>query len=117
MIAVTQSRQLERFGRQVGRDSKLQAVKCKCCADAKAQYATYGFPPNRSSQVVDRVRRGNLLAFSEFPVDISEDGRCRRVAVMRSKIHQHVAGGRKVTFCRQDGGLEYLQDARVAGEV
>src|SRR5580658_122486 len=109
MIAVTQSRQLERFCRQVGGHGKLQAIKCERCAYAKAQYATYGFAPNWSGQVVHRVWRVNLLAFPEFPVHISKNGCCSRVAVMRSNTHQHAAGGRKVVLRREDGGLEYPQ--------
>src|SRR6266478_1599640 len=88
MIAVAQSRQLERLCRQVGGHSKLQAIKCESCAYAKAQYATYGFPPNWSSQVIHRVKRVNLLAFAEFPVHIAENGCCSRVAVMLINTHQ-----------------------------
>jgi hypothetical protein len=36
---------------------------------------------------------------------------------MRSNTQQHAAGGRKVILCRQDGGLEYPQGARIAKEV
>src|ERR1700676_1460132 len=117
MIAVTQSRQLERFCCQVGGHTKKQAIKCESCAHAKAQYAKYGFPSNWGSQVVHRVRRVNLLPFPEFPVHISKNGCCSRVAVMRSKTHQHAAGGRRVFLCRLDGGLEYPQGARIAKEV
>src|SRR5580765_5536846 len=117
MIAVTQSRQLERFCRQVGGHSKLQAIKCDRCAHAKAQYATCGFSSNWSGQVVHGVRRVDLLAFSEFPVHIAENGCCSRVAVMRSNTHQHAAGGWKVILSGQDRGLEYPQCARIAEEV
>src|SRR5580658_6328447 len=117
MIAVTQSRQLERFCRQVGGHSQLQAIKCESCTYAKAQYATYGFPPNWSSQVVHRVRRVSLLAFPEFPVHIAKNGPCSRVAVMRSSTHQRAAGGRKVILRREDRGLEYPQGSRVAREI
>src|SRR5271156_1465158 len=97
MIAVTQSRQLERFCRQVGGHSKKQAIKCESRAYAKAQYAKYGLPPNWGSQVVDRVRRVSLLPLSEFPVHIAENGCSSSVAAMRT--HQRGAGGRKVLLC------------------
>src|SRR5690349_7858269 len=100
MIAVTQSRQLERLCRQVGGHRKLQTIECESCAYAQAIYAICGFPPNWSSQVVHRVRRENLLAFPEFPVHIAENGCCSRVALMRSNTQQHAAGGRKVILCR-----------------
>src|ERR1700685_652812 len=117
MIAVAQSRQLERFCRQVGAHSKKQAIKCESCACAKAQNAKCSFPANRSRQVVHRVRQVSLLAFAESPVHISENGRCWRASVMRSNTHQHAAGSRKVILCRKDGGLEYPQCTRIADEV
>jgi hypothetical protein len=49
MIAVTHSRQLQRFCRQVGGHRKKQAIKGEGCAYAKAQYAKYGFAPNWGS--------------------------------------------------------------------
>jgi hypothetical protein len=49
MIAVAQSRQLERFCRQVGAHSKKQAIECESRACAKAQYSKRGFPANRRS--------------------------------------------------------------------
>src|SRR5271170_7717347 len=114
MIAVTQSRQLERFCSQVGGHSKKQPIECESRADAKAHYAKCGLPPNWSSQVVHRVRRVNLPAFPEFPVHVSENRCCSRVTAMRSNTHQRAPGGRKVIFRGKNGGLECPQSARVA---
>src|SRR5579864_5197155 len=117
MIAVAKSRELECFVRERGRHSELQAVKGKASTDAKAQYATCGLSPNGSCQVVDRVRRVDLLALPELPLHISEDGRRRRIALMPGNAFQQVAGGRKVILCRQQRGLEDPHGARIAREV
>jgi hypothetical protein len=116
MIAVPQARQLERLCREVGRHSKLQAIKREASANAKTQYATDRLPPNRSRQVVDRIRRVKLV-FLVFPVQVSQNGCRKRIAGLRSNAPQHAAGGRKVILCRKGGGFEYLQGARVADEV
>src|SRR5579862_3662196 len=117
MIAVARSRQLERFCRQVGGHRKLQAIECESGADTKAQYATDGLPPNWSRQVINRVRRAHLFALAEFPIHVAQNSRRSRVAVMRTKAHEHAAGGQEVILCCQDGGLEYPQCGRVAMDV
>src|SRR5215469_4161393 len=117
MITVPLSGQLKRFCRECGGHSKLQSVKCEASANAKTQYATDRFPSNGSNQVVGVIGRVTLVAFTVSPIQISQDGGCKRIAGVHRNAHQQAARGRKVIACRKDGGLEYPLRERVSGKV
>src|SRR5215469_18614858 len=102
MTTVPLAGQLKRFCREAGGHSKLQSIECEACANAKTQYATDCFPSKGSNQVVGGIGRVTLVAFTVSPIQISQDGGCKRIPSVRRNVHQQAAGGRKVIACRQD---------------